>query len=442
MIRKLKKSTALFRRILFSLPTKKIVLFVFVLLLIFLPLFSVFNSNVYLNQFSLQTTFISHGSFLEMLSFFKSAYPFGWNLMFDFSSNPSFNVSEPSETLVYLFDNMPYHAYVYPTETYYYYKFSYDETIYAGNFRLLDANEGKLHIAYYDESQPHGGFFYKVLNQSDDLIIKAIDDFTFKIIYKGRQKIFHLTEIASQKPKRLQLLPEEEFVAHIIDESGIFLFLIYNDKTSSFYYILDEERPVMDSFSSINSFYILGKRTKFIFYNDDEYDRKLLVGVSQDNIYQNDYYDGPFDQVPPRLPLKEKLEAAYPYTKYAGGIDEHGNFKGFQQGSRVAISPYLDYKEIDSLLSYHSRCNIEEEKSIYWSCLTYEWKKDFHKTLEEQSYYQNTTEVNRGHVIYLSQGWPGNHEGSLSIKWPGNHTSTISSSWKPNHITINSLNKI
>ena len=160
------------------------------------------------------------------------------------------------------------------------------------------------------------------------------------------------------------------------------------------------------------------------------------MGVSRKDIFYNNYFDGPFDQVPPRLPLRDKLHAAYPYTNYSGGIDEHGNFHWFKS-SRVAISPYYDYLTAKELVSYHQRCHKENNKSAFWSCLAYELKKDFHKTLDE---YNNETNQTVSyppnyHPIYVTQGWPANHEGNISLEWSEWHTQALSSAWPKNHKT-------
>ena len=259
----------------------------FILSLILLsPIFIATNNDVFLNQFFLQKTWIKQGDFSEIPVFLKSAYPFGLKLLFD-KDLTIVDINDTSNVLDYLFNNIPSNAYVYPTETYYYYKFPFEGKTYAGNLRLLDAREGKLHIGYYDVDEPHGQVHYSVLDGSDGVEIKSIDKYNYEVTYKGMRKVFHLTSMASQQPKSLNMLPEEEFIAHIIDESGIIFFLLYNNETASFYYILDEEQSLGDTFYFLNGFYLIGERTKYIFYKDDEYKRKLLVGVYQKNIYLN-----------------------------------------------------------------------------------------------------------------------------------------------------------
>lgn len=172
--------------------------------------------------------------------------------------------------------------------------------------------------------------------------------------------------------------------------------------------------------------YLLDRRTDFVFYADARARRTLLVGVSSHNVYENNYFDGPFDQVPPRLPLKEKLEAACPYLK-VDPIDAHGNFTR-KEGQRVAISPYLDYSSLDDAIAELTR----REKSAVlpsqkWAALTYESKRDFHRTLAR-------TEAGDGadHRACVSQGWPANHALARSHAWPDSHRRDQSTGWPAN----------
>jgi len=175
--------------------------------------------------------------------------------------------------------------------------------------------------------------------------------------------------------------------------------LVFNKKTNSFYYVLNEEQPLTETTEIVDDKITIGERTKFAYYLDSERKRKILFGVDSDNIMKNGYFDGPFDQVPPRLDIRDKLYKAYPYTQYLNGLDPHGNFIDWE-GSRVAISPYVDYiypdfnplkdevKECASKVG--DKADNKTEPSLLWSCLTYETKKDFHKTIPEFFYPDGT----------------------------------------------------
>ncbi|GEM_PF-961961 len=413
---------------------KKTIKITLILLLLLFPLFvGILSENVFFNQFYLQEQEIRHGaaSMETVGHYLSSSYLYGLEILTP-HKKIVIDYTNTSEVFSYLFEHVPTKAVVYPTETYYYYQITLPEIILSGNLRLLDAGNGTIHIGYFDKYDPHGETYYTTLSEKDGLTIEQQTPYEYDVTYKEKTVTFYLNDLALQQPEDIQLLPEEEFVAHIYDESGIKMFLLFNKQNSSFYYVLDEENGITDKLLPLGEEFYQGKRTQFIFLYDKTYQRKILVGVLRRNIFDNNYFDGPFDQLPPRLAIRKKIHAVYPYTKYAGGIDEHGNFKTFKN-SRVAISPYYDYLDVEDFLNYTTRCDETTGPSTYWSCLVYESKRDFHKTLEEQNYTYEQSPYAEGHIQYVSQGWPANHEAKNSWTWPLKHNSNQSSTWPPNH---------
>ena len=106
--------------------------------------------------------------------------------------------------------------------------------------------------------------------------------------------------------------------------------------------------------------------------------------IFEDNVRKNNYFDGPFDQVPPNLSIKNILEEIYPYVKDRGGIDDHGNFKALHH-SRVAISPYVKYSNTSEFLTFASQVLRPHSQpktiSLAFLDLVYESKMDFHLTV-------------------------------------------------------------
>ena len=145
----------------------------------------------------------------------------------------------------------------------------------------------------------------------------------------------------------------------------------------------------------------------------------------------NSYYDGPFDQVPPRLSLRDKLLRAYPYTKERGGIDNHGNFIAIAD-TRVAISPYTTYRKLSDLVEYQMRCQDHPTKSEKWSCLAYEWKRDFHR-FSNASTSTTRDESPDESSVFVRQGWPANHYRDASFAWPTDHLRLKSAEWPANY---------
>ncbi|MCB0338537.1 MAG: hypothetical protein KDD53_02985 [Bdellovibrionales bacterium] len=391
------------------------------------------SKTITLNQFIIQKNEIRArtADFEMWKDFLRSAYSLGLVELFADKSIASVDPKNPDDIFGYVFRSAPSYAVVYPTETYYYYSFNLPEVTIAGNFRFLDADKGLIHIGYFDQKEPHAGVGgAKTFGVEQGVNVSQVGDHLYDVTYQGTTKRFKTSALASKPPVALQTLPEEEFVAHIHDESGIRFFLFFNRETEDFYYVLDEEHGVPEKLVDLGRGYYKGADSSFVYFEDVKFKRKVLSAVSNQNIFWNNYYDGPFDQVPPRLALRDKVLAAYPYAKYRGGIDEHGNFKEIE-GTRIAISPYNNYEKIDVTLDYLDRCKESKPGSQMWSCLSYEWKRDFHKTLETKG-YGDVHEAS--HKIFLSQGWPANHWGNKSITWPSEHKRYKSEKWPKNFV--------
>ncbi|MGZ8388713.1 MAG: hypothetical protein ACXW3R_11415 [Rhodoplanes sp.] len=112
--------------------------------------------------------------------------------------------------------------------------------------------------------------------------------------------LFELNDLSQAKPPADVLAPEETFVGPIADESGLRFFLVFNERLRIFLYTLDETTDVPDGFepSPHTDRIIIGKRTGYAFYRDQRRPRKILIGVFFTNSRVNNYFDGPFDQLP------------------------------------------------------------------------------------------------------------------------------------------------
>ncbi|MCK4343390.1 MAG: hypothetical protein KAY37_16885 [Phycisphaerae bacterium] len=367
-----------------------------------------------------------------------SAYRAGLaNMLGRGKSTDDVDFDEPSSVLSYVLANIPPYAIVYPTETYYYYQFQLGDRLVSGNVRLLDADRGKLHIGYFDTRQRRE-IRAATFTVEDGVEIQQLSDHKFRVRHEGRDVTFVLARQALRPADSLKLLEYEEAVTGILDESGYALTLVYNDIARAFYYVLNEDLPVTDTLVPVTGTdgrYLVGENSRFVFYQDSDYQRKLLVGVSSENVYANNYYDGPFDQVPPRLALKDKLEAAYPYVRMRGGIDEHGNFVALEH-QRVAISPYQKYTELERLVE-----ELEQEaaqalvKADLWLRLTYEFKRTFHRRFQAlaRSGAGSGAAAHAGSCLPIRQGWPANHWADNSYQWHEDHRQQNSSMWPANH---------
>src|SRR6185295_3505585 len=88
----------------------------------------------------------------------------------------------------------------------------------------------------------------------------------------------------------------------------------------------------------------IGRRTGFAFYRDHRIERKILIGVFAANSELNNYFDGPFDQLPENFiegdSLRQAIIASDPSVK--GQIDRLGNFADGE--GRYLIHPYMLYR--------------------------------------------------------------------------------------------------
>lgn len=359
------------------------------------------------------------------------------------------DVQDPMSVFRHIFLSMPDDATVYPTESYYYYQFDLGPRRLSGNIRLLDAHEGKIHIGYFDVNET-GVTKAATFGGSDGVVARTESPNVRTVTAFGRTVRFTLPPREAERPRSMRLASDERVLAGVFDESGLNFYMTYLDSVAGFLFVLDEERPVADTLIPLNEGsprFLIGRRTRYIFMQDEEYGRKILVGVHRKQVEQNSYYDGPFDQVPPRLGIRAELEAAYPYVKLRGGIDEHGNFIS-QSGSRVAISPYADYespeKLVATLTKKLSAPGADDSVARRWLRVTYESKRDFHRKVELLSEQQHANSeagvpssysTGKIHLIYVSQGWPANHELGKSTAWPAEHIRDRSSGWPKNHET-------
>ena len=127
-----------------------------------------------------------------------------------------------------------------------------------------------------------------------------MDNLLYRITYQGTSVLFALNDVSQIKPPAGAIGPDERLIGPVFDESAVRFFLVYNSKAKVFHYILDETAPVPDQLepSPRSDRLLVGKRTGFAYYRDHRLDRKILIGVFEQNVRLNNYFDGPFDQLP------------------------------------------------------------------------------------------------------------------------------------------------
>lgn len=307
-----------------------------------------------------------------------SYYSLRLNNVFDSSSAWDLHYSDPESVFAFVFARLPYYSIVYPTEDYYYFSFDLPDRKVSGNLRLVDLVNGYFTIGYFDKNDPRGETHSIQLDANYGVQTQQMNPTLFALTYHGKTIYFNLPKLVTTPPSDLQLLEGEEYVARVREESGLLFHLIFNHETHSFYYVLDESQPVLEILQDQGNQLWLGNRSGYVYYADPVYNRKLLIAISAESVFLNDYFDGPFDQVPPFLDLKQKSYEAYPYTQFGKGLDLYANFLGIS-GMRVAISPYKDYYSYEEVPQLVASCESKPKPFLFWECLTYEDKRDFHK---------------------------------------------------------------
>jgi hypothetical protein len=284
---------------------------------------------------------------------------------------------DADSVFAYVFSSLPDAVTVYPTENYYYFSLTAEGKTLWGNLRLdvLDRDRGVIHLGYfeYDENgeiQDRNGR-QKAYSKKDGVEVKRLEPFLYAVTYKGRSVRFRLNDIGTAPPKKAKLADFETFLGNIFDESGLKFFLIFNGPEKHFHYVLNEDGPVPEKFLGVTNDIVRGRRTGFAFYVDTPNSRKILVGVYGENTDRNNFYDGPFDQLPDNYAvqanLKKYLEEAYPYAK--GSIDAYGNFLA-QPEARVVVNPYTVYYRVEDL-SFVASCKASDlSPAAFYACIT------------------------------------------------------------------------
>ncbi len=272
-------------------------------------------------------------------------------------ANAALKIDDPKAVFSALLRSLPARVKVYPTESYYYFSFHHAGVAYAGNIRL-DAQarrEGKLYFAYFRAAtQQHGdGEGHRaVLGAADGVDIKEVARLAWRVRHAGTSVVFALNDLSKVAPPAGALAKSENFIGPVFDESGLRFFLAFDQRRNDFLFILDETVTVTDDLSPTESAddLLLGRRTGFLFAVDKTHRaRKVLVGVYGGNVALNNYFDGPFDQLPDTFIKGDALRAAIirRQPELKGRIDRFGNLADGE--NRVLIAPYATYHEPEDL---------------------------------------------------------------------------------------------
>ncbi len=284
------------------------------------------------------------------------------------------DMNNPNAVFEAVFQALPAKVTVYPTESYYYFSFPHNGIVYAGNIRFdaHDQFDGKVHFAYFAEyaywRKPLDPT-YKKLGPEEGLQVTKVDKFHYKISFKGKTVEFEMPDMSNIKPKPELLRSDETYIGPIWDESGVQFFLIFNKTAKTFLYLLND-KPKMDVYepSDVSPALTVGNRSSFAFYKDKLTDRQILIGVYAGNTQLNNYFDGPFDQLPDNFiegdTLRDALLTIQPDMK--GYVDRYGSDPSGEV--RYAITNYKYYGKPNDLKPIVDCADKNNDPAQYYAC--------------------------------------------------------------------------
>ena len=287
------------------------------------------------------------------------------------------DLEAPTAVFRHVFSQLGDEVTVYPTENYYYFECALRGIPIRGNISLpADSRDGDAVSFSYAEEYPTEDPAHQPLEKEVDLAahdgvhLRKVSDFKYTISFEGKTVTFKLNDVGLSPPRRVILSPDETFVGPSFDESGLQFHLINNGKCPALFWILNEDKFLPETFTSYTPAILIGRRTEFAFYDDRDHNRKILIGVKKSNVIRNNWYDGPFDQLPDnyiktgQVQLRKHVEAAYPHAK--GKIDQYGIFLS-NRDVRLAITSYLEYTSADQLTQLVSSSKtLSKSKSDFY----------------------------------------------------------------------------
>lgn len=288
-----------------------------------------------------------------------------------------FDITKPEEVFAHIFKALPENVKVYPTENYFYFRFGHRGQMYSGNMRLdiTDRDEGVLHFAYFDQPEDWNAELiteYRPLNKDDGVLVEKVEDLLYRVTFGGKSTLFQLNDLRGVQAPPEAIADGEVFLGPVFDESGVRFFLMFSEQQKYFSFVLDEQAERSDHlipYDNDTPEVLLGMRTGFAFYQDPYLNRKILIGVYRGNVQNNNYFDGPFDQLPDNFlegtVLRDAILTVYPDLE--GEIDSHGNFKNL--AGRVLVNPYINYQYLSDLDAFLKCKSNQDDPLALYRCL-------------------------------------------------------------------------
>jgi hypothetical protein len=281
----------------------------------------------------------------------------------------------PDAVFAAVFEALPLKVTVYPTESYYYFTFHLNGIVYAGNLRFdaFDQFDGKVHFAYSNEyaywRKPEEPV-YKKMGPADGVQVTQVNKFLYKITFKNKTVEFVIPDLSDVEPGPGMLREDEVYIGPCWDESGVQFYLIFNKTAKAFLYLL-VDTPKMDQYepSPLSPAVTVGNRTSFVFYKDKLAPRQILMGDFVGHTMLNDYFDGPFDQLPDNyVQGNTLLDAILEVVPEMRGekVDRYGSDPTGE--FRYGITSYKYYGRVSDLKPIVECAEKNNDPAVYYKC--------------------------------------------------------------------------
>lgn len=279
------------------------------------------------------------------------------------------NLPEPEAVFAAVFSDLPDLVNVLPTENYWYWERGEGEFRIRGNIRLASGRRerGELHFGYAvwrgDADQPVS-VHSRVFTAADGVTVRCPGPLRCQVNFLGRTVEFRLHAIAQLPPATFPADPEEAFVQRTFDDSGLPFFLMLHRKNRHFFWVLNEEEPVRESWEECGPDAVRGRDSGFVFWIDHAHGaRKVLAAVDRRAVERNTRYDGPFDQLADNYAAQTGIREAiaFVWPALAGRIDLHGYRLDTDVPSRIAIAPYARVDSPDEAAAFLRRAMASGE---------------------------------------------------------------------------------
>ncbi|MGP5315201.1 hypothetical protein ACTXLD_07220 [Psychrobacter faecalis] len=262
------------------------------------------------------------------------------------------NIDNVDEVFEYVLSQTDDTLTIYPSEGYYYFSFYHQGNLIKGNLLVGHKlrQQGTLSFIYfYDIAGKERGEFkthHKLYKTSAEFSLKKTKPNLYQLNFKKIKKNIKINQLVTDA-SFVNTLEQHGFEVNIpmMDESGVQFYLAFYPATNNFYYINDLSRDD-EFYYTLGEGLKVGARTEFVYLPMDKF--AILVGVNAANIYKNNYYDGPFDQLP-----DEALEGIN-YKSYLYKVNPSWKEQIYDDGyfindstARVGLTNYFEYLSLD-----------------------------------------------------------------------------------------------